>query len=125
LAILVFSLLIAAAALWTTLTSSIGVLRAIPATLAFAAAAALRILTWRRSQPAVIEIGANGVQALARDGTTVACGPLTGYSQWGASLLVLAVGARRQRRALFVAADALSAESFRELAVRARSAVGR
>lgn len=125
LANLVCSLLVATAALWTTLAPWIGDGRAVPAILAFAAAGALRAVAWYRAQPLSLEIGTDGVRAYAHDGSHVASGPLTGCSQWGASLLVLVIGDARQRRRLCVAADALSAQAFRELAVRGRCAAGR
>ena len=118
------SLAIAAAALWTALAPWIGGWRAVPATLAFAAAGALSVAAWRRTQPRVIEIGPDHIRAFARDGACVASGPLVGCSQWGAALLVLSVGTARQRRVLIVAADAAPAEAFRELAVRGRCAAG-
>jgi len=117
-------LLIATAALWTTLAPWLGGWRATPAALAFAAAGALCVAAWCRRQPRVVQIGPDGVRAFSQDGTLVAGGPLTGYSQWGVSLLVLAVGAGRQRRVLFVAADGVPAGAFRELAVTARDAAG-
>jgi hypothetical protein len=123
-AISVFSLVVATVALWTALAPWIGGWRATPATLAFAAAGALGVVAWRRRQPRVIEIGTDGIRAFSSGGARVANGPLTGCAQWGALLLVLVVGAGRSRRVLWVAADAVSAASFRELAVRARSAAG-
>jgi MYXO-CTERM domain-containing protein len=125
LAVLTASLFVASAALWTALVPWIGGWQAVPATLAFAAAGALRAVAWCRAQPCFLEIGTDGVRTRSHDGATTANGPLTGCSQWGASLLVLAVGTARQRRRVFVAADAVSVESFRELAVRGRSATGR
>ena len=124
-AIFVCSLIVATVALWTALAPWIGGWRATPATLAFAAAGALGVVAWRRGQPRVIEIGTGGIRAFGRGGARVAEGPLAGCARWGASLLVLVVGVGRPRRVLFVAADATSAASFRELAVRARSAAGR
>jgi hypothetical protein len=51
-------------------------------------------------------------------------GRFAGYTQWANRLLVIAVTPHGGARAvpLLVAADALPAEAFRELAVRARHA---
>jgi len=121
-AIVVLGLTVATAALWTALAPRIGGWQAVPATLAFAAAGALGFAAWLRKQPRTLEIRPDGVRAYARRGECVASGPLTGCAQWGASLLVLAVGVGRARRTLLVAADAICADSFRELAVRGRCA---
>ena len=121
---LVCSLLVASVALWTALAPWIGGWRAAPAVLAFAAAGALRGAAWCRAQPRIVEIGSDDVRALDCNGVEVAKGPLTGCAQWGTLLLVLTVGAARRRRVLFVAADAVPAAAFRELAVRGRCVAG-
>jgi hypothetical protein len=123
-AILVCSLVVATAALWTTLAPWIGSLRAMPAALAFVAAGALCVAAWWRAQPRAIEFAADGIRAFDRNGACIASGLVTGCVQWGASLLVLSVGATPQRRVLFVAADAVAAGSFREIAVLGRCAKG-
>ncbi|HEY1609160.1 MAG TPA: hypothetical protein VGG24_07825 [Paraburkholderia sp.] len=125
LAMLVCSLIVATAALWATLAPWIGGWHALPATLAFAAAGALRVASWHRAQPRVVEIGPDGIRAYSDNGARLAGGSLTGCSQWGTSLLVLAIGAARSRRMLFIAADAVSSDALRELAVRGRCAAGR
>jgi len=123
-ALLAVSLVVASAALWTALAPLLGGWRAVPPTLAFAAAGMLGALAWRRAQPRVIEIGPDCIRAFTRDGVSIASGPLTAGSQWGASLLLLTVGTAARRRTLLIASDALPAASFRALAVRARCAAG-
>jgi hypothetical protein len=115
----------ATASVWTVLAPWLGALRAIPLTLAFLAACCLAVAAWRRSQPASIEIGPDSFVAYSRGGARLLQGHLAGASQWGASLLALAVRAGKRRATLLVAADAIKPEAFRELAVRARCAAGR
>ena len=80
---------------------------------------------WRRKQPAYLEIGSDFVAAWSRDGACLAAGRPAGASQWGAWLLALVVEQGARRTTILVAADAIPAETFRMLAVRARSAAGR
>jgi hypothetical protein len=115
----------ATASVWTVLAPRLGALHAIPPALAFLAACCVALAAWRRTQPAVIEIGPDSFVAYSRDGARLFQGRLAGAAQWGASLLALAVQAGKRRATVLVAADAIGAEAFRELAVRARSAAGR
>ncbi|MCG5074608.1 hypothetical protein [Paraburkholderia tagetis] len=96
-----------------------------PPTLALGAAGLLAFQAWRRAQPAFIEIGTDRFAAIARTGAYLIDGRLLGASQWGAALLALAVEQGGCRKTLLVAADSLDTETFRILAVSARSASGR
>ncbi|MEM5402324.1 protein YgfX [Paraburkholderia unamae] len=116
---------VAAAAIYTTLAPWFGVWQALPATLAFLATGGLAAAAWRRKQPAFLEIGSDLLAAYSRDGACLAAGRLAGASQWGAWLLALVVEQGARRTTILVAADAVPAEVFRTLAVRARSAAGR
>lgn len=114
----------ATAAVWTTLAPWLGALRAMPLAFAFLVACGLAAAAWRRNQPAGIEIGPDSFVAYSRDGGRLLQGRLAGASQWGGSLLALAVETGARRATVLVAADALGREAFRELAVRARCAAG-
>jgi hypothetical protein len=116
---------VATAAVYTTLASWFGVWQALPVTLAFLATGGLAAAAWRRKQPAFLEIGSDFLAAWSRDGACLAAGRLAGASQWGAWLLALVVEQGARRTTILVAADAIPAETFRMLAVRARSAAGR
>ncbi|QBQ97105.1 protein YgfX [Paraburkholderia pallida] len=124
-ALLLAGVLIAAAALFTTLSPWLGGWRALPPTLALGAAGLLAFQAWRRAQPAFIEIGTDHFAAIARMGECLVDGRLVGAAQWGAALLALVVEAGGRRKTLLVAADSLDAETFRILAVSARGASGR
>ena len=115
---------VATAAVHTALAPWLGAWRAFPLTLAFFATGALAVAAWRRSQPAVLEIGPDFLAAYSRDGGCVTSGRLAGASQWGAWLLALVVEQGARRTTLLIAADAVAPGIFRTLAVRARSAAG-
>ncbi|RKP52047.1 protein YgfX [Trinickia fusca] len=94
--------------------------------LALATCAAL-MLGWRcheRRQPAMLEIASSGIAAFDDAGRALLRGRIAGGAQWARWLLVLAVVPDSARRVmpLVLAADALPADIFRELAVRARHA---
>ncbi|WP_154678062.1 protein YgfX [Paraburkholderia nodosa] len=116
---------VAATAVYTTLVPWFGAWQALPVTLAFLATGGLAAAAWRRKQPAFLEIGSDFLVAWSRDGACLAAGRLAGASQWGAWLLALVVEQGARRTTILVAADAIPAEAFRTLAVRARSAAGR
>ncbi|WP_246089076.1 protein YgfX [Paraburkholderia guartelaensis] len=116
---------VATAAVYTTLAPWLGVWQALPLTLAFLATGGLAAAAWRRKQPAFLEIGSDFLAAWSGDGACLAAGRLAGASQWGAWLLALVVEQGARRTTILVAADAIPAETFRMLAVRARSAAGR
>jgi hypothetical protein len=82
----------------------------------------LAALAHERRQPVAIGIEPDGVVAYDRCGGVIARGRIAGCAQWADQLLVMAVRTHSGVRAkpLFIAADALPAEAYRELAVRAR-----
>ncbi|NIE64917.1 protein YgfX [Burkholderia sp. Ax-1719] len=124
--LLLIGIAIATLALLVTLTPGFGGLwRALLPACSLAAAGGLAFAAWRRAQPAYIEIGIDRFAAFSRSGACLMDGRLSGAAQWGGALLSLVVEAGGQRRSLLVAADSVDAESFRLLAVAARSASGR
>ncbi|WP_321936105.1 protein YgfX [Paraburkholderia sp. J8-2] len=116
---------VATAAVYAALAPWLGGWQALPVTLAFLATAGLVAAAWRRKQPAFIEIGSDYLAAYSRDGACLAAGRLAGAAQWGTWLLALVVEQGARRATILVAADAVAADTFRTLAVRARSAAGR
>ncbi|WP_245746957.1 protein YgfX [Paraburkholderia lycopersici] len=116
---------VASAAVYATLAPWLGTWRALPLVLAFLASAGLASAASRRNQPAFLEIGPDSLAAYSRDGACLVTGRLAGASQWGAWLLALVVEEGARRTTLVLAADAVPAQTFRMLAVRARSAAGR
>lgn len=124
-ALLLAGVLIATTAFFTTLAPWLGAWRALPLTIALGAAGMLAFQAWRRAQPAFIEIGTDRFAAFARTGAPLVDGRLLGASQWAAAFLALVVEEGGRRKTLLVAADSLDAETFRILAVSARSASGR
>ncbi|WP_322033704.1 hypothetical protein [Paraburkholderia sp. J76] len=116
---------VATAAVHTTLAPWLGAWQTLPVTLAFVATGGLAAAAWRRRQPAFLEIGPDFLAAYSRDGACLAAGRIAGASQWGAWLLALVVEQGARRTTILVAADAVPADIFRTLAVRARSAAGR
>lgn len=118
------TLAFAVLAVYTTLAPWLGAWRALPPALACLATGALAALRWHRRQPAFLEIGADSLVARSRDGASLAAGRIAGASQCGAWLLALVVEEGARRVTLLVAADSVSPETFRLLAVRARSAAG-
>jgi hypothetical protein len=87
-------------------------------------ALAWRMVVHERKQPAALEIAPDGIAAFDAAGHALLRGRIAGCTQWTHRLLVLTVAPHGPGRAtpLVSAADALSADSFRELAVRARHA---
>jgi hypothetical protein len=124
-ALLLAGVLMAALACYSTLAPWLGAWRALPPALALGAAGALAFAAWRRAQPAFVEIGMDRFAAFSRSGARVLDGRLLGAAQWGGALLALLVETGGRRRSVLIAADSLDAESFRLLAVAARSASGR
>ncbi|MCP3706680.1 hypothetical protein M3I54_06725 [Paraburkholderia sp. CNPSo 3274] len=116
---------VATAAVYTALAPWFGAWQALPIALAFLATGGLAAAAWRRKQPAFLEIGSDFLAAYSLDGACLAAGRLAGASQWGAWLLALVVEQGARRATILVAADAAPPETFRTLAVRARSAAGR
>jgi hypothetical protein len=116
-------ILIAVTAVQTSLAARLGAIQAAPATLA--ALAALLLGAWRhwRAEPGALKIGPDGLIVWNRAGQTLAQGRIAGCSQWSGRLLILALAeAGGRSRTLLIAADTLSAEAFRQLAVLGRRA---
>lgn len=88
------------------------------------AALGLSFVRYERGQPALLELTAEGIAGYDSAGRTLLQGRIVGAAQWTERLLVLAVAGADGRRPkpLVVAADALDAAAFRELAVRGRQA---
>ncbi|WP_322054116.1 protein YgfX [Paraburkholderia bannensis] len=124
-ALLLAGISMASLAFYTTLAQWLGLWRALPPALALGAAGGLAFAAWRRAQPAFIEVGIDRLAAFSRSGSCLVDGRPIGAAQWGGALLSLVVEAGGRRRNLLIAADSLDAESFRLLAVAARSASGR
>lgn len=124
-ALLLAGISIASLALYSTLAPWFGVWQALPPAFAAGAAGGLAFAAWRRAQPAFIEIGIDRFAAFSRSGTRLVDGRLSGAAQWGGAWLSLVVEASGRSRNILIAADSVDAESFRLLAVAARSASGR
>jgi hypothetical protein len=124
--VLLIGIAIASLAFLVTLAPQFGGMgRALSPACALAAAGGLAFAAWRRAQPAFVEIGIDRFAAFSRAGASLVDGRLVGVAQWGGALLSLVVEAGGRRRTLLIAADSVDAESFRLLAVAARSASGR
>jgi hypothetical protein len=118
-------ILIAVAAVQACLAARFGVLQAAPAAAAVLAFLTLAVRRHWHAEPGAIKIGPDGLTVWNRAGHTLAQGRIAGCSQWSGRLLILALaGASGRSRPLLIAADTLSAEAFRELAVLGRRAAG-
>jgi hypothetical protein len=78
----------------------------------------LGLVAYERRQPVALKIGPDGIAASGRSGAVLFAGRVAGCAQWPRFLLILAVAGRA--RPLLIPADSVPAESFRELAVKAR-----
>ncbi|HZZ10606.1 MAG TPA: protein YgfX [Paraburkholderia sp.] len=117
--------LVATLAVFTCVSSHVGVCRAVPLTLAMGALLGLRAVRFDQSLPAEFTIGSAELSAWDRTGRLVAQGRIAGCSQWSGYLLILSLAAEHGRkRTLLLFADALPASAFRELAVRGRRGAG-
>ncbi|MFM0210603.1 hypothetical protein PQQ96_24675 [Paraburkholderia sediminicola] len=117
--------LIATLATYTCLASHLGDWQAVPLTLAVGALLMLCAAKHERAQPVALKTGPDGLAAWSRDGSLLAQGRIAGCSQWSGRLLVLALAPDHGRsRTLLLAADALPASVFRELAVLGRRGAG-
>jgi hypothetical protein len=113
--------LVATAAVYTSAAPRWGALDA--ACLAAAAFALLMLggAAHERRQPASLKIGPDGLTAWTRAGDILVRGRIVGCSQWTNLLLVLAVaGDKGYPKPLLITADALGADSFRQLTVQGR-----
>jgi hypothetical protein len=117
--------LIATSAAYTCLTAHLGAWQAIPLTLAVGALLVLGALKHEHAQPVALKIGPDGLSAWSRTGALLMQGRVAGCSQWSGRLLVLALTPDHGRcRTLLLAADALPASVFRDLAVQGRHGAG-
>jgi hypothetical protein len=114
--------LVCTAAVHFTAAAHVGALGAVWLAAAAFAALALSFVRYERRQPALLELTAEGITGYDGAGRALHQGHIVGASQWAERLLVLAVAGSDGRRpkAWIVAADALGAAAFRELAVRGR-----
>ena len=120
------SALTATWAVFVCLASHLGVWQAIPLTLAVAALLTLCAVRHERAQPAALKIGTDGgLSAWNSAGSVLAQGRIAGCAHWSDRLLVLALRPDVGRsRTVLLAADALPAPVFRELAVLGRRGAG-
>ena len=118
-------ILIAVAAVQVCLAARLGALQAAPAAAAVLAFLTLAVRRHWHAEPGAIKIGPDSLTVWNRAGHTLAQGRIAGCSQWSGRLLILALaGASGRSRPFLIAADTLSAEAFRELAVLGRRAAG-
>lgn len=118
-------ILIATLAVYTCFASHLGAWQAAPLTLAVWALLTLCAIKHEHAQPVALKIGPDGLSAWNRAGRLLAQGRIAGCSQWSGRLLVLALAPEHGRtRTLLLAADALPASVFRELAVLGRRGAG-
>ncbi|CAE6828914.1 hypothetical protein R69888_06467 [Paraburkholderia haematera] len=117
--------LIATWAAYTCFASHLGASQAAPLTLAVWALLTLCAVKHQLAQPVALKIGPDGLSAWNRAGGLLTQGRIAGCSQWSGRLLILALVPDHGRpRTLLLAADALSAPVFRELAVLGRRGAG-
>jgi hypothetical protein len=116
--------LVCTAAVHFTVATHLGALAAVWLAAAAFAALGLSFVRYERGQPALLELTAEGMAAYDHAGRALLQGRIVGAAQWAERLLVLAVaGADGSRpKTVVVAADAVDAAAFRELAVRGRHA---
>jgi hypothetical protein len=112
-------------AVFACLAPHLGAWQAVPLTLAVWALLALCALRYERTRPVALKIGPDDLSVWGRTGAPMAQGRIAGCSQWSGGLLILALMPEQGRsRTLLLAADALPAPIFRELAVLGRRGAG-
>ncbi|MFM0041579.1 protein YgfX [Paraburkholderia sediminicola] len=117
--------LIATLAAYICFASHLGTWQAVPLALSVLALLTLCAVKHERAQPVALKIGPDGLSAWDRGGSLLMQGRIAGCSQWSGRLLVLALVPDQGRsRTLLLAADALPAPVFRELAVLGRHGAG-
>lgn len=118
---------IAAFDVYVTLAPRIGVSAAFSFAVVAFAALWLAACAHERRQPVALGLDPEGIVAYDAAGDVLVRGPIASCAQWANRVIVIAVKPDGGRRVvpLVVAADALDAESFRVLAVRARHAAHR
>ncbi|MFC7629423.1 protein YgfX [Paraburkholderia humisilvae] len=116
-------ILVAAAAVFTTLASRTAWLHAAVAALTTLVVLSVVLVQDARRRPASLKIGSDTLTAWNRAGQPVAQGRIAGFAQWSGWLLSIAlVGDNGRSRTLLVTADMLCSDHFRELSVQARRA---
>ncbi|RKE34874.1 hypothetical protein B0G76_0903 [Paraburkholderia sp. BL23I1N1] len=117
--------LIATLAAYTSFASHLGAWQAAALTFAVWALLTLHAAKHEHAQPVALKIGPDGLSAWNRTGGLLTQGRIAGCSQWSGRLLVLALVPDHGRpRTLLLAADALPAAVFRELALLGRRGAG-
>ncbi|CAH2774035.1 MAG: FIG00454574: hypothetical protein [uncultured Paraburkholderia sp.] len=115
----------ASAAVYSCVSSWLGVLQALPLALAAFALLALCSVRHDRAQPVALTMGRESLTAWGRAGILLAQGRIAGCAHWSDRLLVLVLKPEEGRRnTLLVPADTVPPAVFRELAVRARRRAG-
>ncbi len=118
-------ILIATLAAYRCFAAHLGAWQAVPLTFAVWALLMLCAVKHEHAQPVALKIGPDGLFAWDRAGGLLTQGRIAGCSQWSGRLLVLALAPDHGRsRTLLLAADALPAPVFRELAVLGRHGAG-
>ncbi|WP_310796116.1 protein YgfX [Paraburkholderia fungorum] len=118
-------ILIATLAAYRCFASHLGTWQAAPLTFAVWVLLTLCAVKHEQAQPVALKIGPDGLSAWNRAGGLLTQGRIAGCSQWSGRLLVLALVPDHGRaRTLLLAADALPARVFRELAVLGRRGAG-
>ncbi|MFM0203925.1 hypothetical protein PQR53_29170 [Paraburkholderia fungorum] len=108
-------------AAYTCFASHLRGSQVVPLTLAVWAFLTLCAIKHEHAQPVALKIGPDGLSVWNRTGSLLMQGRIAGCSQWSGRLLVLALAPDHGRsRTLLLAADALPAFVFRELAVLGR-----
>ncbi len=114
--------LIATAALYSSLAARLGLLGAAPAALAVFAGLMLAARRCRQREAGMVKIGPDSLVVRDRLGRLRAHGAVAGCARWGGWLLVIELrGATGRRKTVLIPADALPAASFRELAALGRT----
>lgn len=117
--------LMATGATYICFASHLGVWQAVPLTFAVWALLTLCAVKHEHAQPVALKIGPDGLSIWNRAGSLLTQGRIAGCSQWSGRLLVLTLAPDHGRaRTLLLAADALPASVFRELAVLGRRGAG-
>lgn len=114
--------LVCSGAVYSTASSHLGAVDALWLAIAALAALGVAFARYERRQPTSLELTREGIAAYDGAGRALFQGRIVGAAQWAERLLVLAVAQADagRRHALLVAADAVDAAAFRELAVRGR-----
>jgi hypothetical protein len=116
-------IVVAVAAVGTTLAAHFAFVDAAVAGLVTLAVLCTALAHSERCRPAALKIGPDGWSVWTRAGRRIAQGRVAGCAQWSGWLLSIAlVGDNDRTHTLLIAADMLPPEPFRALAVEARRA---